>query len=133
MAAARTRPRWERRTDRRAERGDTLIELLISIVVLSVGVIGVFSVLAGSLATGDMVRARADTSQLVTRVGDELQRAEWECRDDPLASYEDLLATLKPTPRWTIRVTAMAHWGRSRSFEDGCPPPKRPICSAPSG
>ncbi len=105
------------------EQGDTLIEILISIMILSFGVMGIYSALTGSLVAADAVKGRASVSQLVTRVTNEIQLADWECTDDPLGSYGTLLERLKPTPSWTIIVTTMTHWGPSRSFEDGCPDP----------
>jgi hypothetical protein len=106
------------------ERGDTLIEILISIMILSFGVMGIYSALTGSLIAADAVRGRAGASQLVTQVADAIQLAEWECLDTPTESYGKVLERLKPTPSWSIAVTAMTHWGRSRSFEDGCPAPE---------
>ncbi len=106
------------------ERGDTLIEILISIMILSFGVMGIYSALTGSLVAADAVKGRAGASQLVTRVANEIQLAEWECLDNPTDSYRSILQRLKPTPSWTIAVTTMTHWGRSRSFEEGCPPPE---------
>ena len=105
------------------ERGDTLIEILISIMILSFGVMGIYSALTGSLVAADAVRGRAGVSQLVTQVANEIQLAEWECLDNPTDSYNAILGRLKPTPSWTIAVTTMTHWGRSRSFEGGCPSP----------
>ena len=105
------------------ERGDTLIEILISIMILSFGVMGIYSALSGSLVAADAVRGRAGASQLVTQVANEIQLAEWECLANPTDSYSATLDRLKPTRGWTIAVTTMAHWGRSRSFEDGCPAP----------
>ena len=57
-------------------------------------------------------------------MANEIQLAEWECLDNPTDSYRSILQRLKPTPSWTIAVTTMTHWGRSRSFEEGCPPPE---------
>ncbi len=105
------------------ERGDTLIEILISIMILSFGVMGIYSALTGSLVAADAVKGRAGASQLVTQAADAIQLAEWECLDNPTDSYGIVLGRLKPTPSWTITVAAMTHWGRSRSFEDGCPAP----------
>ena len=105
------------------ERGDTLIEILLSIMILSFGVMGIYSALTGSLVAADAVKGRAGASQLVTQVANAIQLAEWECLDSPTDSYGAVLERLKPTPSWTISVTAMTHWGRSRSFENGCPKP----------
>ena len=105
------------------ERGDTLIEILISIMILSFGVMGIYSALTGSLVAADAIKGRAGVSQLVTQVANEIQLAEWECLDNPTDSYRVVLEGLKPAPSWTIGVATMTHWGRSRSFEDGCPGP----------
>lgn len=105
------------------EDGDTLIEILISIMILSFGVIGIYSALSGSLVAADRVKGRGDASQLVTRVSDAVERADWECAENPLESYAEVLDELRPTRSWAITVTSMSHWGPSRSFEDGCPSP----------
>lgn len=106
-----------------AERGDTLLELLIAIVVLSFGVLGIYSTIGSSIGAADGVKSRADASQLVTRVADAIQRAPWECTEKPNDSYAEVLAALKPSAAWIIQVSEMRHWGPSRSFEDGCPKP----------
>ncbi len=106
------------------ERGDTLIEILISLMILSFGVMGIYSALTGSLVAADAVKGRAGASQLVTQVANEIQLAAWECLDNPTDSYATILERLKPTRGWTIAVTTMTHWGRSRSFENGCPAPQ---------
>ena len=105
------------------EDGDTLIEILISIMILSFGVIGIYSALTGSIMAADRVRGRATAAQVVTQVANEVQLVAWECAETPLESYRSALERLKPTPGWTIVVTSISHWGPSRSFEDGCPSP----------
>lgn len=114
----RERPRSCRK--RTYERGDTLVELLISITVLATGVLGIYAALTSTVVASDMVRARADVAQVVTQVSDAIQRAGWECADTPTDSYRDLLTGLKPRETWTIRLTDMSHWGPSRRFESGC-------------
>ena len=111
--------RW--RISRSAERGDTLLELMIAIAVLSVGVLGIYSTLSSSIIASDAVKGRADASQLVTQVGDVIQRAEWECVDPPADMFRKALENLKPSRSWTIEVMAVSHWATSRSFDDGCP------------
>ena len=103
------------------EDGDTLLEILITIVILSFGVLGIYSTLTSSIVAADQLAGRATASQLATRVADVIQRADWECADAPEGSYADALNALKPNPSWTIQVTQASHWGPSRAFEDGCP------------
>jgi prepilin-type N-terminal cleavage/methylation domain-containing protein len=114
-------PRW--RISRAPERGDTLLELMIAIAILSVGVLGIYSTLSSSIIASDAVKGRADASQLVTQVGDVIQRAEWECVDPPGDMFSKALGNLKPTLSWTIEVMNVSHWAASRSFEAGCPAP----------
>jgi type II secretory pathway pseudopilin PulG len=106
------------------ERGETLIEVLIAFVILSIGVIGISSSITNSLAAAGRVHGRAEVSQLVTHAADEIQRTAWQC--DPAAAvsslYQSVLSPLLPSPSWTIEVTAISHWGKSRDFEAGCPP-----------
>jgi prepilin-type N-terminal cleavage/methylation domain-containing protein len=103
------------------ERGDTLVEILIAIVILSVGVIGVYSTLLTSIVAVDGATGRSDVVQLVTWVTDAIERAPWECRADVEKNYEELLDPLKPRPSWTISVTSVQHWSDERAFVDGCP------------
>lgn len=105
------------------EDGDTLLEILITIVILSFGVLGIYSTLTSSIVAADQLKGRADASQLATRVADVVQRADWECATPVEVSYGKALAELKPTPAWTITVTSASHWSPSRSFEAGCPAP----------
>ena len=105
------------------EDGDTLLEILITIVILSFGVLGIYSTLTSSIVAADQLKGRADASQLATRVADVVQRADWECATPVEESYGKALDELKPTPAWTITVTSARHWSPSRSFEAGCPAP----------
>ncbi len=113
--------RW--RISRSAQRGDTLLELMIAIAILSVGVLGIYSTLSSSIIASDAVKGRADASQLVTQVGDVIQRAEWECVDPPGEMFRKALDNLKPSTSWTIEVMSITHWANSRSFDEGCPAP----------
>ena len=107
----------------RVERGETLVEVLMAVVILSVGVIGIVNALTSSLTAADHVRGRADASQVVTLVADAIQRAPGDCNiATPTDSYKtSTLDALRPTVDWTIVVTGMTHWGQSRNFEVGCP------------
>lgn len=108
----------------RNEDGDTLLEILITIVILSFGVLGIYATLTSSIVAADQLKGRADASQLAARVADVIQRADWECgepRDSLRSPYAAALNELKPTVSWTIEVTAVRHWGPSRAFEEGCP------------
>jgi Tfp pilus assembly protein PilV len=110
-----------------AERGDTLVELLIAIVILSMGVLGIFATLSGAIVASDSINGRANASQMLTRAADAIQRAPWECRAAPGEAYRGVLDALKPTERWTITVESIAHWAPSRTFETGCPSDDAPI------
>ena len=57
------------------EDGDTLLEILITIVILSFGVLGIYSTLTSSIVAADQLKGRADASQLVTRVADAIPSA----------------------------------------------------------
>jgi type II secretory pathway pseudopilin PulG len=109
----------------KTENGDTLIEILISIMVLSFGVIGVYSALTGSITAADRVKSRASATQLVTQIANEVQLTDWECAENPFESYRRVLDGLKPSSSWTIALRSIRHWGPSRSFEDGCPTPEQ--------
>lgn len=105
----------------RSERGDTLVEILFAIVILSGGVLGIYATLGSSIVAADGVKGRATSSQIVTRVADAVQIADWECAEKPTDSYRVALQDLKPSRSWKIEVVSMSHWGRSRTFEEGCP------------
>ena len=103
------------------EDGDTLVEILITIMILSFGVTGIYAALTSSIVAGDRVKSRADIAQLVTRVSDAVQRSPWDCGDPISESFSGVLRPLKPSSSWDISVVAISHWARSRTFEDGCP------------
>jgi prepilin-type N-terminal cleavage/methylation domain-containing protein len=112
-----------------AEAGLSLIEILVTIVILGVGVVGIVSMLANSLSATSSIRQRADVLQVVTRVNDAIQRATWECNvASPLTSYASTLssASVRPSAEWTIEMLSMDHWGPiQRTFGGpsgtGCP------------
>ena len=116
----------------RREQGETLIEVLVATVILSIGVIGIAGSIANGVSAANRMRGRADISQVITQVADVIQRASWEC--DPLAAVATLyqgasaplpatlLRSLLPSTSWTIVVTEVSHWGKSREFEPNCPP-----------
>lgn len=109
------------RRDRRAEAGDTLIELLIAIAVLSFGVMGVYSMLTSTVTASHRIKGRSEVSQVLTKVSDAIARAEWQCASPARDTYRDVLAGVRPSASWTVAVESVSHWGRSRAFEDGCP------------
>jgi hypothetical protein len=114
-------------TPKTSETGLSLIEILITVVILGAGVIGVVSALASTLRSTAAIRERGDVLQVATRVNDAIQRAPWECNTaTPTASFGSTLNALKPTPGWTIAVVAIDHWGPvERRFAGpggtGCP------------
>jgi prepilin-type N-terminal cleavage/methylation domain-containing protein len=107
---------------RQAEQGITLIELLVTIVILGIGVAGLVAALGGSLSATGRARQGGEVAQVVTRVAEAIQNAAWECNTaSPTSTYSGLLAGLLPNSSWSITVADVAHWGPSRAFEAGCP------------
>lgn len=105
------------------ESGETLLEILITIVILAVGVLGVASMIGNSVAAADRLRGKAEIGQVVTRVADAVQRKAWECDiATPTNTFKaSTLDALRPNASWTIAVTGLSHWGATRAFEAGCP------------
>jgi type II secretory pathway pseudopilin PulG len=112
-----------RRARVRQEAGETLLEILITIVILAIGVLGVSSMITNSVSAADRLRGRAEIGQVVTRVADAVQRAGWECNiATPTNTFKvSTLDALRPNANWTIAVTNLSHWGPTRAFEAGCP------------
>lgn len=101
-----------------AEAGLSLIELMISLVIIGIGVVGIVGVI-GSAHSGTLrARHAADIGQLTTRIADAVQNAGWECSGTP---YSLLLDAEEPPGGWAIETVDVKHWGQSRTFEAGCP------------
>jgi type II secretory pathway pseudopilin PulG len=126
---------------RRSEGGATLVEVLVAIVILSVGIVGIVGVLVNTSASGNRIAGRSQVSQVVTQVADAIQRTTWKCA--PLAatsSYSaDLLPiqnALLPVGSWAITVESVKWWGHNKSQAFGpsvgsqCPPAATPPTQA---
>ncbi len=112
----------------RSEGGETLVEILISIVILSIGVYGLVSALVSTTAAANRLKGRAQVSVVVTHLADAIQRTTWRCNTaSPSMGYQpdiDLLfldPNLSPflNSSWTISVLSVKYWGESNKIAFG--------------
>lgn len=102
----------------RSERGDTLIELMIAIVVMGVAMVAVIGALVSSVRASGSIKYRAQVSQVVTRVVNDVQLAPWDCVSaTPLNTYQGVLSAVRPTTAWTITLTSIENWTRNPNFD----------------
>ena len=115
-------------TSRRSEAGNTLVEILITIVVVAIGVVGIMPALANSLALTDRYSKHSKADQVLTQVIEAVQRADYVCSGT--TSYDSVLADLGVSTGYSIQVTKLEYWTSTSSTNAfavaGCPPTPAP-------
>ena len=110
----------KRRSLSPAERGDTLIEILVTVVILGIGVVGLMPSLANSLSLGDRFRKHSKADQVLTQVVEAVQNASYSCGDQ--TSYDSVLSPIATSTGNVITVTKMEYWTTANMFVvAGCP------------
>jgi prepilin-type N-terminal cleavage/methylation domain-containing protein len=107
----------------RPEQGSTLIELLISIVIMGIAVTALLGgLLEGSLTSG-INRQKTDVANVLASVQASLQDQAWHRCADPAYDVSDV-----PLPRgWTpaaVQITSIGFWNGD-AFQATCTDPGR--------
>ena len=95
----------------RNERGDSLVEILITLVILGVGVAGLVPMLLNTLSLSDRAKKNAKANQIATVVVDSLARTSIKC------DYASFLNGLVPLGSQVV-ITAgpIKYWDSSGAF-----------------
>ncbi len=109
------------------ERGETLIEILMSVVILSIGVYGLVSALVSTTAAASRLKGRAQVSVVVTHLADAIQRTTWKCNTaSPAMGYQPDIDLLFLDPNltflnssWSISVLSVKYWGQGNKIDFG--------------
>ena len=91
------------------ERGETLIEILVTVAILAVGVIGIMPALANSLSITDRFRKQAKVDQAVTELTEAVQNAPYAC-DSSGAGYGGVISGVATATGQTIALTQFDYW-----------------------
>ena len=116
------------------ESGNTLIEILITIVVVAIGVVGIMPALANSLSLADRYSKQSKADQVLTQVIETLQRTAYVCSGT--TSYDAALSPVALSTGYSITVTNLKYWTSTSAVNDflgtACPPtPSPPATVAP--
>ena len=108
------------------EIGETLIEILIAIVILSIGVYGLVSALVSTTSAANRLKGRAQVSVVVTHIADAIQRTTWKCNTaSPAMGYQPDINLLFLDPNlnlnssWSINVLSVKYWGQGGKIDFG--------------
>jgi type II secretory pathway pseudopilin PulG len=102
----------------RPEQGSTLIELLISIVIMGIAVIALLGGLLGGALTSGINRQQTDVANVLASVQSSLQAQPWHRCAHPAYDLSDV-----PLPRgWApaaLQITSMGFWNGT-AFQATC-------------
>jgi type II secretory pathway pseudopilin PulG len=109
------------------ERGETLVEILVTLVVIGVGLVGIVAALGGSILSSDAHRSQAQAEVIVRDVGEAFKTAAAENVEgpdyEPCPDWSDTTffdpATADLPSGWTAQVNQVKYWLPGSSFPDG--------------
>lgn len=108
-----------RRRALRSDEGETLLELLISIVILGVCVVAIGSSIALSILMSDVHRKQSVASEFLHNYAETIQASTYQPCTGPI----DYTSSLPVPPNggpWTITQKNIQYWNGS-SFQATCP------------
>lgn len=121
--------RWRRR-----EAGETLVELILAVAIMSIAVVSVAGALATGVRASDQHRKHATAGAAVRAFAEALHASVWSSdgyledicgTGDPASAYLDRLGDIyTPPANYQASVTQVRFWhpnGTTGSFESGCP------------
>jgi type II secretory pathway pseudopilin PulG len=105
----------------RSERGDTLVEVIVSVVILGIVTAGLLAAMTTTVASSTISRNQANAEAVLTSVAEALR--------DPMAypyhcpaNYEVTTIPNLPTG-WTVTVTPDEEWDGNGGFQQVCTVP----------
>jgi type II secretory pathway pseudopilin PulG len=117
------------RAGREDEAGDTLVELLVTIVILGIAVVGIIGALGNATLSSDLQRRSADGDTVLRSFAAYvLSKPYVPCNPSPptLTSYSSGFVVAAPVAGYAPSVTAVEYWNgnvpldASSSFSGSC-------------
>jgi prepilin-type N-terminal cleavage/methylation domain-containing protein len=114
------------------ERGDTLIEVLVSVAIIGIMVVGLFPAVANSLASAHRVRNHAQIAEVMSTAVQTIHKAAWRtnCNYAPDFTAALTSVTITPKPVITQDANGVAKWDGNAfvgtTLLDGCPATSAP-------
>jgi type II secretory pathway pseudopilin PulG len=102
--------------------GETLIEILISIAILGIVVVGLGAAIAFAVRASGIHRGQAQASQYLHNYAETLQSEYKPCAANPSAAYVADLAALGTPTGFSAPTVDVAAWNGT-SFNAGCSGP----------
>ena len=109
--------------DPRSERGDTLVEVLMTIAILAVAFVGILAGLATAIRLSGIHRGQANADVVLTSAAESVKKQTYvACPGVVLTSYTPTTGVTLPSG-WSssnVTVTAVQKWNGT-SFQASCP------------
>ena len=106
----------------RDEQGETLLELLISIVILGVCVVAVGSMITLSILMSDVHRKQSVAGEFLHNYAETIQASTYQPCTGGSINYTSGLAVPPNGGPWTITQKQVKYWNGS-AFQTSCPTP----------
>jgi type II secretory pathway pseudopilin PulG len=118
---------------RRREAGETLVELVLTVAIMSIAIVSVAGALATGVRVSDIHRKHATAGAAVRALAEALHASvagpggylEDICDADPVGAYQSRVDSIYTAPAdFQASVTQVRFWhpnGSTGSFETGCP------------
>ena len=110
------------RRHRGRDDGETLIEILISIAILGIVVVGLGAAIAFAVRASGIHRGQAEASRYLHNYAETLQTKYQPCADNPSAAYVADLAALGTPTGYSAPTVDVAVWDGT-SFGGSCQSP----------
>lgn len=118
---------------RRRDKGETLVELVLTVTIMSIAVVSIAGALATGVRVSDLHRKHATAGAAVRALAEALHASAAAsggylddiCDADPVGAYQSRLNSIYTAPtNFQASVTEVRFWhpnGSTGSFESGCP------------
>jgi type II secretory pathway pseudopilin PulG len=107
----------------RSERGDTLVEVLMTMAIMAIAFVGILSGLATAIRLGGIHRGQANADVVLTSAAESVKNQTYvPCPAVLLTSYNPTLGVTLPSG-WSssnVTVTAVQKWNGT-TFQASCP------------
>src|SRR5262245_23909893 len=104
----------------RDERGETLVELLVTILVIAIGFVAVVGAMGSSIIFSDANQSHAQSEVVIRDFSEELKNNAASISDHcPAETDLEIPSYVPPISGWTASVTKVEYWIPAAGFTDG--------------